>query len=169
MRLVPILLAATLVPAAALADAHVGPRLTGTILDRDGANVGSVSVFETASGLVRITIAADLGVPDGAHGLHLHETGLCEGDFASAGGHIAGDARHGLVEGGPHPGDLPNGFVAGGALNYETFNGRISVTDDLADADGAALIVHSGPDDYESQPAGDAGDRIACAVLAPPA
>lgn len=167
MRLSPLLLPLALLPAAAFADAHVGPRMTGTIMSPEGENIGSVSLFETDSGVIRVNVQAT-GLAAGGHGVHLHETGLCEGDFSSAGGHIAGDANHGLVEGGPHPGDLPNGFVEDdGVLSMEALTDRIAV-DMLMDDDGSALIIHSGPDDYESQPAGDAGGRVACAVLAAP-
>ncbi|WGH78186.1 superoxide dismutase family protein [Jannaschia ovalis] len=160
----PLLLASTLA-APAFADAHVGPRVTGALVDADGTQIGSVSIFETASGIVRVNVQA-IGQTPGAHGVHLHETGECEGDFTSAGGHIAGDAMHGLVEGGNHPGDLPNAFVGeDGELSMEAFKANLSVDEHLIDADGAALIIHSGPDDYESQPAGDAGSRVACAVL----
>ena len=168
-------LAASLFLAApALADGHVAEDLaavvtvsmSGTILDRDGNNIGSISVLGTESGVTLINVAA-IDMEPGAYGIHLHETGVCEGDFSSAGGHIAGDANHGFVAGGPHPGDLPNGFVSEGAtaLNYQAYNERISFDDHLLDADGAALIIHGGPDDHVSQPGGDAGDRIACAVL----
>ncbi|MGB3555102.1 MAG: superoxide dismutase family protein [Jannaschia sp.] len=156
---------ATALALPALADNHVGERVTGEIVSGDGASIGSVSVFETESGLVRLIIQAT-GMTPGAHGVHLHETGTCEGDFSSAGGHIPGDAMHGLVEGGNHPGDLPNGFVQGdGVLSMEAFKHNLSVDDHLLDGDGAALIIHSGPDDYETQPDGAAGDRVACAVL----
>ncbi|UWQ20908.1 superoxide dismutase family protein [Jannaschia sp. W003] len=149
----------------AFADAHVGPRVTGDIQNAAGEIIGSVSVFETASGIVRVNVQAT-EVEPGAHGVHLHEVGECTGDFSSAGGHIAGDANHGLVEGGPHPGDLPNAFVTEeGVLQMEAFNSRISVEEHLEDADGAALIIHAGADDYESQPGGESGDRVACAVL----
>lgn len=162
-----ILALALILPSAALADGHVQERLTGTIVNPDGDEIGSVSVFDTASGVVRVTVAAS-PMADGAHGIHLHETGECEGDFSSAGGHVAGDAEHGLVEGGPHPGDLPNGFAAADSLNYEAFSTWVSIDDDLLDDDGTALIIHSGADDYVSQPSGESGDRIACAVLAEP-
>ncbi|MCK0167096.1 superoxide dismutase family protein [Jannaschia sp. S6380] len=167
MRILTLALPLALIAGPALADAHVGPRLTGTILNPAGENIGSVSLFDTASGVIRVNVQAT-GLSAGGHGVHLHETGLCEGDFSSAGGHIAGDANHGLVEGGPHPGDLPNGFVEeDGVLSMEALTDRITM-DVLMDGDGSALIIHSGPDDYESQPAGDAGDRVACAVLAAP-
>lgn len=148
-----------------LADDHVGARVTGDLTNPGGEIVGSVSVFETASGIVRIIVQATDLTP-GTHGVHLHETGSCEDGFAAAGGHIADGMEHGLVAGGPHPGDLPNGFVGDdGVLSMEAFNTSISVADHLMDADGAALIIHSGPDDYESQPSGASGDRVACAVL----
>ncbi|MEM7488176.1 MAG: superoxide dismutase family protein [Pseudomonadota bacterium] len=154
--------------APAFADGHdefAGTRLAGNIVDLAGETIGSVTAVETESGIVLITIQAT-GLEPGTHGVHLHETGACDGDFASAGGHIAGDANHGLVAGGPHPGDLPNGFVGtDGELAMQAFNDRISVTADLLDADGAALIVHSSADDHVSQPAGAAGDRVACAIL----
>ena len=105
-------------------------------------------------------------IAPGIHGVRLHETGICEGDFSSAGGHIAGDAQHGLVEGGDHPGDLPNAHVGeDGMLAMEAFKTNLSIEGDLMDDDGAAFIIHAQADDYESQPAGDAGDRVACAVL----
>ena len=148
----------------AFADGHVRERMTGTIVNRAGENVGSVSVFDTASGLVHVLIAAS-PLPPGPHGLHFHEVGECEGDFSSAGGHISGDADHGSVEGGPHPGDMPNGYVEVEALNYETFMSWLTIDEHMIDADGSALIIHSDRDDYVSQPSGDAGDRIACAVL----
>lgn len=165
MRFALPFLLATSLAAPAFADAHVGERVTGTIVDRDGDKIGSVSVFETESGIVRVNVQA-IEITPGAHGVHLHETGECEGDFTSAGGHIPGSANHGLVEGGNHPGDLPNGFVGeDGELSMEAFKTNLSVEEHLLDADGAALIIHEGPDDYESQPSGAAGSRVACAVL----
>ena len=161
--ILPLALAALATPA--LSDAHVGARVTGDIMNRDGAIIGSISAFETASGIVRVSIQAT-GISPGAHGIHFHETGECTGDFSSAGGHIAGDADHGLVEGGPHPGDMPNALVQeDGVLAVEVFNERIDVEEHLRDEDGAAFIIHSGADDYTSQPSGDAGERVGCAVL----
>jgi Cu-Zn family superoxide dismutase len=163
-------LLALIAPLPAVADAHSdgfagAARAVGNIVDLDGANIGSAVAVETESGYVLITVQA-VGIPPGTHGVHLHEVGLCEGDFSSAGGHIAGDANHGLVEGGPHPGDLPNAYVGeDGELAMQAFNDRIEVTADLLDGDGAALIIHNGADDYISQPSGSAEARIACAVL----
>ena len=72
------------------------------------------------------------------------------------------------MEGGPHPGDLPNAHVQDdGMLAVEVFSGGFDIAEHLMDADGSAFIIHAGADDYESQPSGDAGGRVACAVLAP--
>jgi Cu-Zn family superoxide dismutase len=65
---------------------------------------------------------------------------------------------------------MPNIHVpADGKLNVEVLNVDVSLSDDsaLLDDDGAALVIHAGPDDYRSDPAGDAGARIACGVIAP--
>lgn len=169
MRALTLALATCLAPLSALAAEHDDfagdARAVGNIVDREGNNIGSAVAVETKSGIVLVTVQA-IGIPPGTHGVHLHETGQCEGDFTSAGGHIAEGANHGLVEGGPHPGDLPNAYVGDdGELSMQAFDSRISVAEHILDADGTALIIHSGADDYISQPAGDAGDRIACAVM----
>ncbi len=138
---------------------------TATLMTQDGAEVGTVTLGETASGVLHVTLEGT-GMPEGEHGLHVHETGVCEGDFSSAGGHLAGDAEHGiLVEGGPHPGDLPNLHVpADGAITVEHFAHGLAF-DQILDPDGSAIVVHAAADDYRSQPAGASGDRIACGVI----
>lgn len=152
-------------PALAAQGDQVGGQIKGNGIE------GEVSMTETASGAILVEINAT-NVPEGAHGVHVHETGACEEpDFKSAGGHLAGNHEHGvLVEGGPHPGDLPNVHVQGdGVMHVEYFVDGLSLGGEgsaqLLDDDGSALIIHSGADDYESQPSGDAGDRLACAVL----
>jgi Cu-Zn family superoxide dismutase len=161
MRLLAPLALVSLMPFAAAADVAAG-----AIFDSDGAEIGTIRIVDQPSGFASITIEAS-GFDEGVMGVHLHETGACDApDFSSAGGHIAGDAMHGVsVEGGPHPGDLPNAHVGSdGMIAVEYFTDRIAVAD-LLDDDGSAFIVHSAADDYESQPSGDAGDRLACAVI----
>ena len=137
----------------------------------DGESIGTVEFTATPSGALHVVWQLE-GIPEGVHGVHVHETGDCSApDFMSTGGHLAGSAMHGvLVEGGPHPGDLPNAHVgADGVLAVEYFNDLLSLEGDgdgaMMDADGAGVIVHSDPDDYESQPSGEAGGRIACGVV----
>ncbi len=137
------------------------------VQNRDGTEIGTVTINETDSGTPMVIVTLS-DIPEGTHGIHIHETGDCSADdFTSAGGHIAGDAQHGVyVSGGPHPGDLPNANVASdGSVNLEIFNDRLAIEDMIFDEDGSAFIVHAGADDYSSQPAGDAGDRIACGVF----
>lgn len=137
------------------------------IQDTDGNMIGAVRLVDTPSGVVSAIIGL-IEVPEGIHGIHLHETGDCSAvDFSSAGGHIAGDASHGILsEDGPHPGDLPNVTVReDGVVQMEIFLPEFDIEEHVFDADGAAFILHSGPDDYESQPSGDAGDRIACGAF----
>ena len=150
----------------------MGEAVTADVIDASGETVGSVTVTQTASG--QVLVAAEIsGLAPGEHGFHIHETGLCdaEGGFESAGRHYAGegDPAHGLVEGGPHAGDMPNQTVGeDGMLVAEVFNPRVTLaggTNPLDDADGSALMVHSDADDYESQPSGAAGGRVACAVI----
>lgn len=167
MTIRTLLSALPLCALATLAQGQDRQGFRANVMDRDGNSVGSVDLEPTDSGVMLLSMSFT-GLPEGVHAVHLHETGICEGDFSSAGGHIAGDAAHGIFSAdGPHPGDLPNLVVsAGGQAAVQYFNERLS-TDMIADDDGAALVVHSEPDDYESQPAGDAGERIACGVFEP--
>jgi Cu-Zn family superoxide dismutase len=139
--------------------------------DAQGRSIGTASLSEAASGGVLLKMSLD-GVAPGEHAFHIHETGKCEGDFKSAGGHFSpGGHKHGvLVDGGAHAGDLPNLHVPDtGRLTVELFARDVTLkpgaSHSLFDADGSALIVHEGADDYTSQPAGDAGARIACGVV----
>ena len=151
--------------AAALAAAQ-GFALAGA----DGAVMGRVTLSEDAGG-VTIKVAA-AGLPAGVHGVHLHEKGLCEGPkFASAGKHLnPGGKQHGRDNVlGAHLGDLANFEVAaggGGSTSFLVAGVMISGASALADADGTALVIHAKADDYKTDPSGDSGDRIACAVLA---
>ena len=142
------------------------PSAIARLTDREGNELGSAALYETASGRTHVVVQAT-GIPEGIHGVHVHQTGDCSADdFTSAGGHLAGDAQHGIqVEGGPHPGDMPNAHVQDdGVLAMEVFKSNLPF-DMMFDEDGSAVIVHAGADDYESQPSGDAGARIACGVI----
>lgn len=152
----------------AFAAAHSVDAMTATISGTDSALAGAVTLTPTASG--QMVVAIDLtGVPAGEHAIHIHTTGDCSAaDFTSAGGHLAGDKAHGVMDAaGPHPGDLPNVTVAADGVLTATFFNALLTPDLVNDDDGAAFIMHAGTDDYTSQPAGDAGARIACGVFAP--
>jgi Cu-Zn family superoxide dismutase len=106
----------------------------------------------------------------GKHGIHFHENGKCEGpDFKSAGGHLnPAKKEHGLENtNGSHAGDLPNIDVKkDGTVKAEiTSHGATLDEASLLKAGGTALVIHAKSDDQHSNPAGNAGDRIACGVI----
>jgi len=115
------------------------------------------------------------GLAQGVYAAHIHTVGRCDApDFQSAGPHWnPTEAAHGRENPrGAHLGDLPNLIVGAngeGSLSY-TVNGAGLTSGQyrVADADGAALIVHAQADDYRTDPSGNAGGRLACAVIAPP-
>jgi len=137
-----------------------------TIRDRSGKTVGVATLISTPNGTL---ITAEFGgLPPGWHAFHIHAVGKCVPPFTSAGGHYnpTGDKHGILVEGGPHAGDMPNIHQrASGPVDIQVLNTKLVLDARLFDADGAAIVLHAKADDYKSQPAGDAGDRIACGVI----
>jgi Cu-Zn family superoxide dismutase len=140
------------------------------LMDPDGKEIGNVAISEVAQG-VRISAEAD-NLPPGVHGFHIHETGQCEPpDFESAGSHYnPADKQHGWDNPeGPHAGDFPNVHVQDdGKLAIEYFTDAVTLGEGettLFDEDGSAVVVHEGADDYQSDPTGHAGARIACGVV----
>lgn len=138
---------------------------------QDGRDAGTVMMRETANGVHFMVEVQNL--PSGVHAFHVHQKGECQPpDFKSAGDHYAPAGKeHGFhAEGGPHAGDLPNIHIPeSGTARVEYFNPNLSLRKDakntLFDEDGSAVVVHAKPDDYKSQPSGDAGDRLACGVV----
>jgi superoxide dismutase, Cu-Zn family len=144
--------------------------VTADIVDVSGKKIGVVQAKQTKKG-VEFTVNVS-GLTPGMHGIHVHSVGKCETpDFKSAGGHFAmPDQHHGLENAkGPHMGDLPNLVVAKDGTAKTTFTDQ-SITlqpgnNSLMKSGGTALIIHADKDDQHSDPAGNAGGRIACAVL----
>ena len=165
------------------------------VQDVDGNDVGSVTFLEDdVTSFVTVTVEI-AGLPDGEHGIHVHETGSCDpaGDepFASAGGHFnpTGDS-HGPppaiplpgspvaataspVTGTGHAGDLGNISVgADGIGRFVIATDRFTLSPgpaSLQDVDGSALVIHADPDDLTTDPSGESGARIACGVVFPSA
>jgi superoxide dismutase, Cu-Zn family len=157
--------AAAVAMGAAAASAQDAAVATAEMQNRDGQVVGQVQLQETAHGL--IVKSEFTALPEGVLGFHIHAVGECEPPFQSAGGHFNPDGhQHGMENPqGMHAGDLPNIHVpASGELTVENFVMGLTL-DDVLDEDGASMMVHAGPDDYATDPAGDAGDRIACGVI----
>jgi superoxide dismutase, Cu-Zn family len=169
MKRKPILLAMLLAGLAFTSPADAADTASTVLKDASGKEVGKAVLTNTPSGVL---IRLDLnGIPPGDHAFHVHAVGKCEPpDFKSAGGHFNPDeTKHGIMNAeGPHAGDMPNLHVPeSGKLVVEVLDGLVTLDAEraLLDADGSALIIHAGADDYRTDPAGNAGDRIACGVV----
>jgi len=151
------------------------PDIVIRLYDNEGMGVGSAGLTEGTEGVI---VQLDLmNMPPGGRAFHIHERGDCTplDSFANAGDHLNPEGvPHGFMEsGGPHPGDMPNIFIAvDGTAQVEIFNPYVTLNpaagDDrvyLLDNDGTALVIHAGLDDHSSQPSGNAGDRIACGAI----
>lgn len=171
-RRVPLMLSAALAAASTglIAAPTKKPALAhATLLDAKGASVGQAWISdERGHPMLKLEVS---GLPAGTHGVHLHTVGTCTApDFASAGGHLNPTGKmHGKDNPqGMHLGDLPNLTVAAngkGSLSAHVGSSRAGLAAALFDADGTAIVVHAGADDYRTDPSGNSGGRIACGVL----
>ncbi len=157
-----------------LGKVHPGPPAiiaTTQLLGPNGELRGTATLTQLSTATqVRARVE---GLAPGTYAIHLHAIGKCEGPkFTSAGGHFNPTmAMHGKDNPmGPHLGDLPNIVVGPGGTGSVDFTvaglALIGGTAPLLDVDGAAVVVHAGPDDYKTDPSGNSGDRIACGALA---
>lgn len=140
------------------------------LLDAAGRTVGEARFQETPHGVL-LTLDLKNATP-GVHALHVHEVGTCQPpSFDSAGDHFApSGSEHGFLNPrGAHEGDLPNITVPTTkevSLDYLIADVTLAAGPrSLLDANGSALVMHAAKDDYRSDPAGEAGDRLACGAI----
>ena len=163
--------AAALLAAAVSMPANSAEMANTQLKDTSGKAVGDVDLMQTPAGvLIKLQIK---GLTPGEHAFHVHAVGKCEAPFDSAGPHFnPSNHKHGMPSGEGHAGDMPNLHVPqSGELSVEIVNSAISLEqgkpNSVFDADGSALVIHEKPDDYRTDPSGNAGDRIACGVIEP--
>lgn len=146
-----------------------GPEATAVMHDAAGRTLGTLTLVDGSQGIIvsgRLT-----GLAPGEHGFHLHAVGKCDPPgFTTAGGHWNPTNReHGTMNpNGPHYGDLPTITVGGDSavtIMATSPGGSLRGANALLDADGAAVVIHAVADDNKTNPAGNAGARIACGVV----
>lgn len=140
------------------------------MLDAQGKQVATSNVTQQGDEFLVTVSVTDMA--PGTYAAHLHMTGRCDAPtFETAGGHWNPTGRqHGSQNPqGQHLGDLPNVTVGDGRhgqIEFRVPNANLQGGNNpLLDADGAAVVIHAGPDDYRTDPSGNSGDRIACGVL----
>ena len=140
------------------------------IKGKNGEDVGTVTLSKARKGGVRAKIQLH-DLPFGPHGVHFHQNAVCEGpDFKTAGGHFNPDGKqHGFQNPmGHHAGDTPLNIQVGEDHRGEATLDLPALSLDPAAPNsvfGTALVVHEKADDMTTDPSGNSGNRIACAVI----
>jgi Cu-Zn family superoxide dismutase len=145
------------------------PRASAALQSTKGSKAFGEATFEQVGDKVRVIVFAQGLRPDQEHGFHIHEAGDCSsGDGMSAKGHFNPLGKpHGHPSSAErHAGDLPSLKAdKGGRAKLDVTLDGITLRPDPTNIVGRGLIIHADPDDYKTQPTGNAGARLACGVI----
>lgn len=154
----------------ACATVSSAPKAIAQLEPTKGSNVSGTVTFTQVGDAVRVHGEIRGLQPGTEHGFHIHEKGDCSsGDGMSAGGHFNPTAQpHGAYDGmAHHAGDLPSLRAdANGNATVDYLSKSFAVGNGSTDVVGRGLIVHRDADDFKTQPTGNSGARLACAVIA---
>jgi Cu-Zn family superoxide dismutase len=170
VRAVLLSLAAAALAGCQSMPAEDAPRATASLQPTKGNKTFGEATFEqVGANKVRVVVYVQGLKPEREHGFHIHEAGDCSsGDGMSAKGHFNPYGKpHGNHQSAErHAGDLPS-LKAGkdGRAKLDVELDLISVAAGPGSIVGRGLIVHADPDDYRTQPTGNAGARLACGVI----
>lgn len=144
--------------------------LETSVYNAEDDKIGTATFTEQPAG-VQVKLKVE-GLEPGMHAVHIHEFPKCESpDFKTAGNHFNPLSKeHGLMNAkGAHAGDMPNVETdASGMIDVELMLPEAKLKEDqmsLLRKEGTSIVIHSGPDDGMSQPAGDSGERVACGKI----
>lgn len=166
-RLAPLAAALVL---SACASGMSGPRAVAQLQSTTGNSAAGTVNFSQRGDKVLVSGEVRGLKPNAEHGFHVHEKGDCSsGDGMSTGGHFnPGGQPHGShSDMAHHAGDLPSLKAdANGVAKFSFESKTIAIVSGMNNIVGKGLIVHRDPDDFKTQPTGNAGPRLACAVIA---
>jgi Cu-Zn family superoxide dismutase len=146
-----------------------GPMAMARLEATRGNTASGMAMFHQRGDRVMLHVRVQGLKPGQEHGFHIHDKGDCSsGDGMSTGGHFnPGGKPHGKHDAAErHAGDLPSLKAdAAGRVDVQLQLTGLAIGSGPADIVGRGLIVHADPDDYRTQPTGNAGARIACGVI----
>jgi len=149
-------------------DMGPGKMAVATLSPAASGGASGLVMFHKMDDHLMVHVMASGLAPGSVHGFHVHDKGSCaSADFTSAGGHFNPEAKaHGTQDGEHHAGDMPNLTADAEGKVDQKFHLHGATLTGANSLVGHAVIIHAGQDDYQTQPTGNSGARIACGVIA---
>jgi Cu-Zn family superoxide dismutase len=168
-RLLPLLGVMTLAGCQMMHHGSTSPQARTALESKSGSSAAGQVTFQETKDKVHVTAKVSGLKPNSEHGFHVHEKGDCSAaDATSAGGHFnpEGQAHGHHRQAKRHAGDMPNLLANDKGEASASFDmDGVRLDEGKHGILNRAVVVHANPDDYQSQPAGNAGGRIACGII----